>query len=120
MDSNKLKDGVSVKEIEAFAKKHKFEVFLCLSFIFACFFSFVFFGTGWAVILAAAGAIVGVLLPGKIEHFAKMVFHFIFKQEQMTQMILGIVLLVLSILIGLHGGKSMHHLALEVNSTHRK
>lgn len=31
MDGNKIKEGVSVKEIENFAKKHRFEVFFLLS-----------------------------------------------------------------------------------------
>jgi hypothetical protein len=124
MDGNKPKEGVSVKEMEAFAKKHRFEVFFCLAFILACFFTFVMWGSGWSIIAAAVGAIIGVLISGKVTHFSKMVFGFIFKQEQSTQLVLGIVALILAIfipplyflLLGLHGGKDMHHWALEVYS----
>jgi hypothetical protein len=124
MDGEKKKEGVSVKELEAFTKKHRFEVFFCLSFVFACFFSFVFFGPGWGIVFASIGGILGTLLPGKIEHFAKKTYHFIFKQEQTTQMVLGIVTLIISIflppliflIMGLHGGKSMYHLAMEICS----
>ena len=128
MDPQKSKEGVSVKEIEEFAKKHRFEVFFCLSFIFAVFFSFVFFGAGWAIVLAGLGGILGVLAASKVEFVARQIFGFIFKQEQITQMVLGIVMLIISIflppliffLIGVHGGKSLHHLAMEIASQYRR
>jgi hypothetical protein len=124
MDDNNPKEGVSVKQMEAFAKKHRFEVFFCLAFILACFFTFVMWGPGWSIVAAGIGAIIGVLLVGKVTHFSKMVFGFIFKQEQTTQLILGIVALILAIfipplyflLLGLHGGKDMHHWAMEIYS----
>lgn len=128
MDTNKMKEGMSVKEMEMFAKKHRFEVFFCLSFILACFFSFVMFGTGWAIILTAVGGILGVLLPGKIEFMGKKLYQFIFKQEDTLQLILGIVGLGISVfvppiiflMLGAHGGKSMYHLAAEVYTNRGK
>ena len=122
MDGNKSKEGVSVKEIEAFAKHHRFEVFFCLGFVLACFFTFVMWGPAWSIIATAVGAIIGVLLSGKVTHFSKMIFQFVFKHEQTTQLVLAIVALILAIfvpplyflLIGLHGGKDMHHWALEI------
>lgn len=122
MNGDKPKEGVSVKEIEAFAKKHRFEVFFCLAFILACFFSFVLWGPGWSIIAAAVGAIIGVLLSGKMMHFSKMIFSFVFKQEKTVQLVLGIVGLILAIfipplyflLLGLHGGKDMQHWATEI------
>ncbi len=127
MDGNKPKEGISVKEMEAFAKKHRFEVFFCLAFILACFFTFVMWGPGWSIVTGTVGAIVGVLFGGKVTHFSKMVFTFIFKQEQTTQLVLGIVALILAIfipplyflLLGLHGGKDMHHWAMEIYSSHQ-
>ncbi|MES2122522.1 MAG: hypothetical protein V4492_07070 [Chlamydiota bacterium] len=127
MDQKKPKEGVSVKEIEEFAKKHRFEVFFCLAFLFACFFTFVMWGPGWSIIAAAAGAILGVLLSGKIEHLAKTIFQFIFKQEKTTQLVLGIVALIIAIFIppliflmlGLHGGKDMYHKALEIRAQNK-
>ncbi|HEY5236403.1 MAG TPA: hypothetical protein VIJ14_09515 [Rhabdochlamydiaceae bacterium] len=127
MDPNKLKEGVSVKEIEAFAKKHRFEVFFCLAFIFACFFSFVFFGPGWSIFLAGIGGVLGVIMPARIELLTKKISHFIFKQEKTTQIVLGVVGLVISIILppviflflGLHGGKSMHHQVMTIHSGHQ-
>src|SRR5438128_129285 len=99
MDMKKDKDGVSVKEIEKFAKKHRFEVFFGLAIVLACFFSFVMFGTGWAILLASVGGILGVLFPAKVEFIAKKVYNFIFKQEQTIQIVLGIFGLILAIFI---------------------
>src|ERR1700733_3555645 len=117
MDGGKFKEGMSVKEISSFTKKHRLEVFFCLAFLLACFFSFVMFGTGWAIIAAAVGAILGVLLSGKVMHLFKTIFHFIFKQEQTTQIILGVFLLIIAIflpplyflLLGLSGGNDLFH-----------
>jgi hypothetical protein len=122
MNGDKPKEGVSVKEIEAFAKKHRFEVFFCLAFILACFFTFILWGPGWSIIAAAVGAIIGILLAEKVTHFSKMIFSFVFKQEQTIQLVLGIVGLILAIfipplyflLLGLHGGKDMQHWATEI------
>jgi len=124
MDGNKLKEGVSVKEIEEFTKKHRCEVFFCLAFILACFFTFVMWGPGWSVVATATGGVIGVLLSHKVAHFSKMILQFIFKQEQTTQLVLGIIFLILAIfipplyflLLGLHGGKDMQHRALEIKN----
>lgn len=121
MDKNKLKDGVSVKEIEAFTKKHRFEVFFCLAFVLACFFTFVMWGPGWSVVAAAVGAVIGILLPVRVSHLSKMMFQFTFKHEELTQIVLAVVFLILAIflppliflLLGLHGGKDMQHHAME-------
>jgi membrane associated rhomboid family serine protease len=128
MDDNKSKEGVSVKEIEKFAKKHRFEVFFSLTFILACFFSFIMWGTGIAIALAALGAVLGVIFPVAVEFVNKKVFHFIFKQEDITQIILAVVALILAIvvppliffLLGAHGGKDYFHKALEIYSQNKK
>lgn len=128
MDGDKPKEGMSVREIESFAKKHRFEVFYCLAFVLACFFSFVMFGPGWAVIGAALGAIVGVLLSGKVMHMCKTILHFVFKQETTTQIVIAIIALIIAILVppvfflilGLHGGKDMIHMVMEISAQHRK
>lgn len=128
MDGDKPKEGMSVREIESFAKKHRFEVFFVIAFILACFFSFVMFGPGWAIIAATIGTIIGALLSGKVMHMHKMVLHFIFKQDLTTQIVIAIVCLILAIFIpplfflilGLHGGKDMIHMVVEISSQHRK
>jgi uncharacterized membrane protein YjjP (DUF1212 family) len=120
------KEGVSVKEIEAFAKKHRFEVFFCLAFILACFFSFLW-GPWWSVIFATIGGIVGVLLSSKLPPLSKSVFSFIFKQEPTVQLVLGIVGLILAIflpplyflLLGLHGGKDLQQWANDLYNQHK-
>ena len=121
MDKNKSKDGVSVKEIEEFAKKHRFEVFFCLAFVLACIFTFVMWGPSWSVIAAAVGAVIGILFSESVTRCSKATFQFIFKHEQTTLLVLGILFLVLAVfipplyflLLGLHGGKDMHRWASE-------
>ncbi len=120
MDTKNLKEGVSVKEIESFAKKHRLEVFFCLSLILSGLFSFIFF-SGWCAILAAVGGILGILFPCKINAFLTKAAGFIVKQEEITQLILGIAGLVLAIflpivtffLLGICGGKALCQLAPE-------
>ncbi len=98
MSDGNQKDGVSVKEIENYAKNNRFKLFLCLSFLLACFFSFVFF-SAWSIILAAVGSIIGVLMSSKVEAFAKKANAFCEKQETTTQLILGCVALIISVFL---------------------
>lgn len=113
MDGKKIKDGLSVKEIEAFTKKHRFEVFFGLMILLSALFSFVFF-TGLSAPLAAIGGILGVAFPLKIEAIFKKASSFFGKQEDTTQLILGIGGLVLSVflpgliflILGCCGGRS--------------
>ena len=121
MDTKKLKDGVSVKEIEHFAKKHRFEMFFCLALLLARFINFIFL-SGWSPILAGIGGILGVLLAEPMENFFKRAAMFIYKQEDITQLVLGIAGLVLSIflpmitflILGVAGGKYLRGLVITV------
>jgi hypothetical protein len=121
MENNKNKEGVSVKELENFAKKHRFEVFFCLAFILAGIFGSAIYSMMWLISAVVIGAIIGVLLAQKVAGLCKSALQFIFKQETTTQLVLGIVLLVISIflspliflMIGLHGGKDMYMAARE-------
>lgn len=98
MDEKKPKTGVSVKEIETFTKKHRFEVFFCLSLILSCFFNFVFFD-GWGTVAAAVGGILGILFSSKVAELIQRFALFFHKQEDLTQLILGIAGLVLSVFL---------------------
>ena len=118
MDTKKIKDGVSVKEIEHFAKKHRFEMFFCLALLLASFFSFIFF-SGWSPFLAGIGGILGILLSEKVETFFTKASRFICKQEDITQLVLGIAGLVLSVflpmltflVLGAAGGRHLRDLS---------
>ncbi len=124
MDEKKNKEGVSVKEIENFARKHRFEVFACLAFVLACIFGTAIYHSLWMVGGATAGAIVGVLLSTQIAALVKRAMTFVFKQETTTQLVLGIVLLIVAIFlspliffaIGVHGGKNISTSAKEFGS----
>jgi hypothetical protein len=119
--SQKNDEGISVKEIEEYAKKNKFPVAIALGVFLACLFSIFLSMTKLSIITLSVGALVGIFLPGKIAFLAKKMYSFIGKQEKTTQLVIGCVFLVLSIffppavfaLMGLHAGKDMRHLMME-------
>lgn len=134
---NEGKRGVTVQEIESMAKKYKFEVFFCLSFLLAALFSYFFSVMGWCVLLLVIGAILGMLIPTHIEKTISTLLQVSCKQEKVTQIIIGVILLLLSIvlspviclLLGLIAGKSLHrdmihhkgqHLHSTLDETHKK
>lgn len=120
MNGNKeRKEGVSVKELEGFAKKHRMEVFFCLFFFLAGIFGLFLWNPAWSVLLGAIGAIIGALIPVKIKGISHSLWQFVFRQDRTTQIIIAVIAFVLAIfvsplvflLIGLHGGKSMANAA---------
>ena len=112
----KLKEGVSVQELEKFGKKYRFEIFFFLYFLIAMLLTFAFFGAKWSIFLAGLGGILGMILPNKVEKGATWAFHFVHKQEKVTKLVLGIVGIIISFflppciffLLGLFGGNSIH------------
>jgi len=115
------KEGVSVKEIEEFAKKHRFEVFFCLLFLLAAIFSlWGTFSVGWSLFLGMAGGILGVIFPGKTDPMIKKIMQFAFKQDKTIQIIFGVVALLLAcifpflifLIVGLVGGRAIHEMAI--------
>jgi xanthine/uracil permease len=116
-DNKSTKGGFTVQEIEHMVKKYRFEVFFCGSFILAALFSKIFDMMGYSILLAAVGGVISMLIPGRIEHFMQMVLEFVCKQEKITQIVMGTILLVISVvlspvvflILGLAGGKSLHH-----------
>ncbi len=120
MDIKKIKEGVSVKEIEGFAKKYRFSVFCGLAILLAYAFSWVFF-VGWTSLFMAAGGIVGMLWSEQVEKFLVKAVAFFSKQEDTTQMILGAAGVVLSLflpivtffVLGACGGKTLKQMAKE-------
>jgi hypothetical protein len=117
--TERLKEGVSVKEIEEFARKHTVEVFSILALVIATISSYWAFFTGpkFALFFAAMGCIASILFPTPIERGLKQLYDFTLKQEKTTQIILGAVKLVVAIfipfllfgLIGLLAGGSYHY-----------
>ncbi len=124
MDDNK-KDGVSVKEIEAFARKHSLEVFFGLLFVLAAIFGAIgHFHAVWSVLLGAAGVILSIAFPTKVESLLKKMFGFVFKQEKTIQIVLGVVSLIFAIflspliffLVGCFGGRAIYQMAVDSSS----
>jgi hypothetical protein len=117
--TNKLKEGVSVQEIENFARKHTGEVFSVLAIVVGAASSMFDFFTGPAltIIFVAVGMILGIFFPAPVEKGLKQLYGFTHKQEKTTQMILGAVKIVVGLFIpfvlfgvlGLLAGTSYHY-----------
>lgn len=119
MSEHKPREGLSIKEIEHYSRKHQFEIVFCLAFVLAFLFSSVLYSMGWSLLGAAVGGIIGVLFRDKVANFSRVVFQFVLKQEKTTQLILGVVLLIVAIFLspliflflGAHGGKAIRKAA---------
>jgi len=117
----KKKEGVSVKELEGYAKKLRFEIFFCILFILASLFTLVFWGSTLSIFLAGIGGIISVFLPTQIENLSRKMAHMVFSKEGTMQVIIAIVAFIIAIFlapivfffVGLHAGKSMLNLASE-------
>jgi len=109
------RSSLSVKEIESFAKKNRFQVAMALAILLATLFSFFLSMLGLSVFGVGIGGILGVFFYSKAEAASKKIFQFVTKQEQTTQLVLAAVFLIVSIflpplvmfLVGLHGGKDL-------------
>lgn len=99
--SEKLKEGVSVHEIEEFARKHTVEAFAILAIVIAAISSmFDFFtGPGWSVLFTALGMVCAVFFANRFESGVKTCYQFLHKQEKFTQIVLGIVKIVLALFV---------------------
>ena len=126
--NKKLKEGVSVQEIENFGKRYRFEIFFVIYFVLATLLTFLFFGAIWSIFLAGGGGILGIWLPKKIDKAARAAFQFVFKQEKATKLILAIVGVIISFFLpplvffflGLMGGTGMHSAASKVTKLHEE
>ena len=115
-DNNPLKGGLTVQEIEQMAKKYRFEVFFCAAFLLAALFSKIFGMMGYSLILTAIGGILGMIFPARTERVLIQILSFTCKQEKITQILIGSVLIILSIIfspaiffaIGSVAGKALH------------
>lgn len=116
---DKVKEGVSVQEVEDFARKYTTEVFTVLAIIIGSISSMYDFFTGPKMTIAfiAIGMILGIFFPAPVEKGLKQFYSFCYKQEKMTQMILGLVNIVIGLFIpfvifgflGLLAGTSYHY-----------
>ena len=113
-----IKEGVSVQEIENFARKYTSEVFTALAIIIASISGMLdfFWKPSWSIGFCGLGAVIAIIFPIQIEIAMQKLYGFIAKQEKATEIIVGIVRLVIAIFIpliifagiGLHAGTAYH------------
>lgn len=99
--SDKIKEGVSVEEIEKFARKYTNEVFLILALIIATISSIFHFFTGpsWSIFSAGLLAIIGIALPIQVGKILKKLLKMQEKAEKSVVIIIGVVRIVLAVFI---------------------
>ena len=97
----KIKEGVSVEEIENFTRKYMWEVFSALAVIVASISStFNFFsGAGWSIMLAGLGTLISIIIPTHMDKLFDKFYLFINKQQKPSQIILGIVEIVIALFL---------------------
>jgi fatty acid desaturase len=115
----KLKEGVSVQEVEEFARKYTTEVFTVLAVVIGAISSMFDFFTGpsLTILFIAVGIVLGVFFPVPVERGVKQLYTFTYKQEKTTQLILGAVQIIVAIfipfllfgIIGLLAGTAHHY-----------
>lgn len=116
---DKLKEGVSVQELESFARKYTNEGLIILAIFFAAISSmFHFFsGPGWSVAFIGLGAIVSIALPDKTSWMLEKITNFIGKTDKTLQIFIGILRIVIALFlpfiffgyIGLLAGTACHY-----------
>jgi cation transport ATPase len=117
---DKLKEGISVQDLETFARRYTHELFLILAIIIASISSMFhfFMSPSWAISFAALATVVSIGFPEQMSRFQKPIFSFLYKQEKSMLMIIGIVRLIVALFlpfvifteIGMLAGMAFHHL----------
>jgi len=99
--SDKLKEGVSAKEIEGFARKYAYESFLALAVIVATISSmFDFFsGPGWSLLFCGIATAVAIFFPHQIRGGLEKFYSYVDRKEQTTLIIVGLVRLVVALFL---------------------
>jgi len=117
--TEKLKEGVSVHEIEQFARTYAMEVFTVAALVIGAISSAWDFFTGpkLTIFLFTIGTILGIFFSTPVEKGLKSLYHFSYKQEKTTQIIFGAVKIIVAIFIpfvlfgifGLLAGRAYHY-----------
>jgi hypothetical protein len=117
--TDKIKEGVSVHEIEHFARKHTMEVLAVAALVIGAISSAWDFFTGpkLTIFLFTLGAVLGIFFPNPVEKGMRQLYNFACKQEKTTQIIFGAVKIVVAIFIpfvlfgifGLLSGTAYHY-----------
>lgn len=96
----KVKDGVSVEEIEKYTRKYTSEIFMIVAIAVAMFSSvFDFFiGSSWAVFLTTVGLIYALLAPKQVGAILNKMVSFSMK-DRSTEIMVGIVRIVVAIFL---------------------
>jgi len=99
---DKIKEGVSVQDLESYAKKYSTEVFLIIAVVLAVIFSIFnwsFTGSNWGIFLAGIGALCGLLISGPVQPLLEKGLGFTQKKDKTTQIMVGVIRILVAIII---------------------
>lgn len=121
--TDRFKEGVSVEEIEKFARKYTNEVFIILSLIIATISSIFGFFTGpsWSVFFMGLLTIIGLAMPDQVGAFVKKIIKLQSRAEKTLMVVIGIARIIFAIFIpfilfaelGILAGYAFHTIAKE-------
>jgi hypothetical protein len=97
----KLKEGISIQELESIARKYLHEVLFILAIFIASISSIFdfFIGPMWTVTFLGLTAMVSIAFPESTSNLLKGVYHFYYKQEKVVQIIIGSVRILLALFL---------------------
>lgn len=97
----KLKEGVSVHEIEKYANKYMFEIFMIAALIIAMISSIFdfFIGSNWGIFLLTIGILIGFCLTNQVDPLLSRALKFMHNKEKSTLIMIGIVRIIVAIFL---------------------
>ncbi len=117
--TQKIKEGISMQEIENFVKNNTMAIFSVVAVFVAMISSNFHFFTGstFSIFCLSIAAIATVIFPIPMEKLLKIVFHFTSNQEKTTQMVLGGIKILAGLFVpfvyfaflGIMAGSSYHY-----------
>jgi len=99
--TDKLKEGMSMNDIEGYAKKYSTEVFMIVAIVIAVISSIFdfFISSSWGIFLAGLGALYGLLAPKQVDGLLGKMFEYASKKDKSIQIMIGIAQIIIAIFL---------------------
>lgn len=98
---NKLKEGISIQELESLARKYLHEMLFILAIFIASISSIFdfFIGPMWTLTCLGLASMISIAFPDQSSKMLKGFYHFYHKQEKTIQIIIGSVRIVFALFL---------------------
>ncbi len=97
----KLKEGISIQELESLTRKYLHEVLFILAIFIASISSIFdfFIGPMWTLTFLGLSSMISVAFPETSSKILKAIYHFYHKQERTIQIVIGSVRIILALFL---------------------